>query len=145
MEVLMRDLYCYECYLQFDIKHVFDVHLSVVHGEKLDIKQEPDSQPSLMHEEKELEIKHQDEQNNQKNESKRRKRSTVTASGHKRKEKFKSDVCNANLGQKGTLKQNVTTVHEGKKQLKCDICGANFQEKGTLNRHVAEVHVGKKR
>ena len=57
----MRDLYCYECYLQFDIKHVFDVHLSVVHGEKLDIKQEPDSQPSVIYEAKELEIKHQGE------------------------------------------------------------------------------------
>ena len=79
----MRDLYCYECYLQFDIKHVFDVHLSVVHGEKLDIKQEPDSQPSVIYEAKELEIKHQGEENTQKNESKRRKVSNKRASEQK--------------------------------------------------------------
>ena len=64
MEVLIRDLYCYECSLQLDKKYVFDVHLSFVHGEKLDIKQKPDSQLSVMHEEKELEIKDQDEHNN---------------------------------------------------------------------------------
>ena len=104
MEVLMRDLYCYECSLQFDIKYVFDVHLSVVHGEKLDIKQEPDSQYSVIHEAKELEIKCEDEENAQKNESKRRKVSMKTASGHKGKEKIKCDIHKANFGQKGNLK-----------------------------------------
>ena len=77
MEVLMRDLYCYECSLQFDIKYVFDVHLSVVHGEKLDIKQEPDSQHSVICEAKEVEIKHQGEENTQKNESKTKKVSNL--------------------------------------------------------------------
>ena len=63
MEVLMRDLYCYECSLQFDIKYVFDVHLSVVHGEALEIKQEPASQALVIPEEKELEIQHPEEEN----------------------------------------------------------------------------------
>ena len=52
MEAAANHLYCYECSLQFDTNYVFDVHLSFVHGEKLDIKQKPDSQPSVMHEEK---------------------------------------------------------------------------------------------
>ena len=38
MEVFMRDLYYFECFQQFDKKYVFDVHLLVVHGEKVDIK-----------------------------------------------------------------------------------------------------------
>ena len=54
MEFLKTYLYCYECSLQFDAKNVFDVHLSVVHGEKLNEKQEPDSQPSVIHEVKYL-------------------------------------------------------------------------------------------
>ena len=52
----MRDLYCFECSLQFDKKYVFDVHLSLVHGEELEIKQEPE--PSIIPESKELEITH---------------------------------------------------------------------------------------
>ena len=89
MEVLMEDLYCYECSLQFDIKYVFNVHLSVVHGEKFDIKQEPDSQPSGIHEAKEIETKHQDDENTWKDKSKRRKLSIKTAS---EKEHFKCDI-----------------------------------------------------
>ena len=54
MEVLMRDLYCFECSLQFDTKYVFDVHLSIVHGKKLDIKEEPDSQTLVIPETEEL-------------------------------------------------------------------------------------------
>ena len=68
MDVKISHLYCYECSLQFDTKYVFDIHLSVTHGKKLDIKQEPDSQPSVIHEAKELEINNKDEENTQKNE-----------------------------------------------------------------------------
>ena len=49
----MRDLYCFECSLQFDKKYVFDVHLSLVHGEELEIKQEPESQPKRVKSEEE--------------------------------------------------------------------------------------------
>ena len=144
MEVLMRDLYCYECSLQFDNKYVFDVHLSVVHGEELDIKQEPDSQPLVIPEAKEIEIKQPDEEKNWENVSKRRKISIRTTSDHEEKEKYKCDICNANFGQKSNFRTHVTTVHEGKKTFKCDICDASFGEKGTLKRHVATVHEGKK-
>ena len=144
MEVLMRDLYCYQCSLQFDKKYIFDVHLSFVHGEKLDIKEEPEPQPSVIHETKELEINHQEEENGWKNESKRRKVSIQTSSDHEEKKKFKCDICDVNFGCKGTLNRHVTTVHDGKKRFKCDICYASFGYKSNLNRHVATVHEGKK-
>ena len=38
MEVIWRNWYCQECFLQFDSKSVFDLHLSLVHGEKVEIK-----------------------------------------------------------------------------------------------------------
>ena len=100
MEVFNKDFYCYECSLQFDKKYVFDVHLSVVHGEKLNIKQEPGTQPSVIHEVKELEIKQQGEENTWKNEPERRKVIKKKASGRKGKEKNKCDICNANFERK---------------------------------------------
>ena len=73
MDIKISHLYCYECSLQFDTKYVFDIHLSVTHGKKLDIKQEPDSQASLIPETKEFEIKHPYKGNGGENESKIRK------------------------------------------------------------------------
>ena len=40
MEVIWKDWYCQDCSLQFDNKTVFDLHLSLVHGEKIEIKKE---------------------------------------------------------------------------------------------------------
>ena len=67
MEILMRDLYCYECSLQFDTKIVFDIHLSVVHGEEFEIKQEPDSETLVIPEKNEFELAHTENENNLKN------------------------------------------------------------------------------
>ena len=120
MEVLMRDLYCFECSLQFDIKYVYDVHFSVVHGEKLDIKQDPDYyQSSGVVGSPEFKTENQDVEDICENESKKAKRikvSTKTSSGIEVKEQFKCNICNANFGQKDHLNIHVATVHEGKKQ-----------------------------
>ena len=144
---------------QFDKKYLFDVHLSFVHGEKLDIKQEPDSQPSVICEATELEIKHQGEENTKKNESKRRKVSMKAASGHKGKGKFKCAICNEDFERQGHLNQHVETVHEGKKPLnrhvetihdgkkpfKCDICNAKFTSNQSMKGHIATIHEGRKK
>ena len=36
-----RNLFCDKCSLQFDKKYAFDLHLSLVHGEKIKVKSEP--------------------------------------------------------------------------------------------------------
>ncbi len=100
MEVLMRDLYCYECSLQFDTKYVFDFHLSVVHGLELNIKQESDSEASDI-----IEIKTPDEEINWEKKSKGRKVSIKTGPDHKEIEKFKCDVCNSKIWTKGLFEK----------------------------------------
>ena len=63
MEVLMKDLYCYECSMQFYKENLFNIHLSFVHGKELEIKQELDFQDSvIIPEAKVLEIKDHDEE-----------------------------------------------------------------------------------
>ena len=37
----MKDFFCEKCTLQFDKKYVFDLHLSLVHGEEIKVKSEP--------------------------------------------------------------------------------------------------------
>ena len=80
MEIVITHLYCFEFSLQFDAKYVFDFHLLVVHGEKIDVKVEVDSQTLDDCESQELKIEHQDEKNISKNESKIRKLPTIKAS-----------------------------------------------------------------
>ena len=36
-----KDWYCSRCSLQFDKKIIFDMHLSIVHKESVEIKEEP--------------------------------------------------------------------------------------------------------
>ena len=37
-QIILRDLYCEKCTLQFDKKNVFDLHLDLVHGEEIKVK-----------------------------------------------------------------------------------------------------------
>ena len=37
---MSRDFFCERCSLQFSKKYVFDLHLSLVHGEKIEVKVE---------------------------------------------------------------------------------------------------------
>ena len=38
---MKRDLFCDKCTVQFHKKYVFDLHLSLVHGEEIKVKSEP--------------------------------------------------------------------------------------------------------
>ena len=39
-KIILKDLFCTLCSLQFDKKYVFDVHLSIVHGQNIGVKTE---------------------------------------------------------------------------------------------------------
>ena len=120
---MQRDWFCNKCTLQFDKKYVFDLHLSLVHGEKIKLKSEPqDSKEN-----------HQEFQRSENNCS---DLEVVTS--------LKCDVCDSFFKTKKNLKEHISPVHEGKKPFKCEICETCFTEKRTLKNHIASVH-GEKR
>ena len=46
---MSKDWCCKICFLQFDKQYVFDLHLSLVHGEKIEVKIEsPISEENLL-------------------------------------------------------------------------------------------------
>ena len=62
----MKDLYCFQCSLQFDKKSIYDMHLSIVHKYKsrtesflTEIKSEPEDM-ELTNESSEIPINHTD-------------------------------------------------------------------------------------
>ena len=146
------DLFCNKCSLQFGKKYVFDLHLSLVHGEKMEVKIEPLISEENFQEPKTSEQVVSDhvvdtglkcticysifktKQNLKKH----------IDGVHEGKKPFKCDVCDASFSQKINLTEHVASVHEGKKPFKCNICDASFSHRGNLNKHVTSVHEGLK-
>jgi uncharacterized Zn-finger protein len=113
-----------KCNLQFGEKYVLDLHLSLVHGDKMAIKNEP------------LEDNFEEPQTSEKVFS-----DDVVDKGRK------CDICNSTFKTKGTLKRHMQSAHEGKerkKSFQCNMCEDSFTQKGSLNMHIASVHEGKK-
>ena len=53
---ILKDLYCFQCSLQFDGKKIYDIHLSIMHNYKsrtesflTEIKSEPEEMELPMH------------------------------------------------------------------------------------------------
>ena len=113
------DMYCTKCSLQFDKKIIFDMHLSIVHKEIIDIKKEPTCS-TLM--------ENSDE--------------TRSTSVQEKKKPFKCDMCDYSFSEKGSLKRHIASVHEGKKPFKCDVCSYSASERANLKRHIESVHEG---
>ena len=99
-QIILRDLYCEKCTLQFDKKYVFDLHLDLVHGEEINVKKEP-----LIKEQKFKELQR---------------------SGKKIEKPHECNNCSAAFPTKSCLNNHVTSVHEGKKPFQCSICDYSF-------------------
>ena len=115
----MSDLFCNICALQFGKKYVFDLHLSLVHGEKIEVKKETPICEDKNISEKEF------------------LKSAVA-------KPLKCDECHSVFKTKQNLKRHIQSVHEGKKQHKCSICDYTFSQKGHVKQHIESVHGGKK-
>ena len=114
-------LFCILCKLQFGKKLVFDLHLSLVHGKKVEIKTE---------------------ENNDFSESELDK--DTTTEDHGRNISYECEICKTCFKLKANLKKHVASVHEEKKSFKCDICDYSCPRKDKMKSHMASVHEGKK-
>ena len=89
------DLFCNECTLQFDKKYVFDLHMSLVHGEKMaEVKIEPQISKENFQERQAGEPVFQD---------------------HVVEIDIKCDICSSLFKTKNRMKRHIASVHEGKK------------------------------
>ena len=110
---MRSDWFCNRCSLQFDKQYVFDLHLSLVHGEKIEVKKETSTmicedkvqEPKIR--EKEFSIK-------------------------KVEIHLKCGVCNSVFELITNLKRHIQSVHESKKPFKCSICDNNFSKSSIL-------------
>jgi KRAB domain-containing zinc finger protein len=123
---MSREFFCEKCSLQFGKKYVFDLHLSLVHGEKIEVKVEsPICEENLQESQiSETKFSYQPVQEKEK--------------------RFKCDVCYTTFAKKGHLKSHMTAVHEGKKPFQCNTCDARFTQKSSLKNHMESVHEEKK-
>ena len=124
---MSRDFFCERCSLQFGKKYVFDLHLSLVHGEKM------------------IEVKVESpicEGNLQESEISETQYSYQPV--HEKEKPFKCNECCDSFAQKGDLKRHVALIHEGKKHFKCEANDASFSGNNGLTRHISLVDEGKK-
>ena len=116
-KIILKDLFCTLCSLQFDKKYVFDVHLSIVHGQKIKVKTEPD-----ICETNKTEV------------------SGKNCSSNVFEKYFGCEICNHHFTRKYQLKKHTESVHEEKKPFKCEICNYSFSQKIHLKTHLKSVH-----
>ena len=121
-----KDLYCEKCSLQFDKKYVYDLHLTLVHEQEIEVKKEPTTCEGNFGELRQNEKVFSDHIN------------------HKVDKSLKCDNCNSFFRSQQNLKQHIESVHEGKKPFKCNICDSCFTRNGSLKTHNSAVHGGKK-
>ena len=119
-KVNLKDFFCEECSLQFGKKLVFDLHLSLVHGKKANIKQENKICETTA------------------------EKSEPSVSNDRADQSFQCHICLATFSTNHSFKRHIASVHEGKRPFKCDTCDTKFAAKQYLNIHVAAIHKGRK-
>ena len=92
---------------------MFDLHVSLVHGRKMKIKQKN------FEENPKVENSHSNEVMD---------------------ESLKCDICDSPFKSEGSLKKHIGSVHEWKKPFKCNKCESGFSKKSSLNTHIRSVH-----
>ena len=104
---IMKDFFCEECALQFGKKLVFDLHLSLVHRKKTNIKTKPNICDSQESEE--------------------------LFPSHKNNKYARCETCNSCFSSNFSLKKHYAKVHAGEKPLKSDKSDVSFLLNESLN------------
>ena len=120
MNTTKKKWFCYGCSLQCDSRHVYYLHLKLVHkhiiGPKSS-KKDHKSNESLSSDEK---------------------------SDQNEKKTFECKICQYCFSQRSKLNFHISLVHEGKSLFKCEFCNYSCSSKRNFDKHVASVHEGKK-
>ena len=101
-----KHLYCEKCYLQFDKKHVFDLHSTLKHGKKIQVKTEPDIYTEKSHKPKMSEKSFSDHVENEKS--------------------YNFETGNSENEVKTTLENQSESHFSGKKSFECAVCSVCF-------------------
>ena len=138
----LKDWYCSRCSLQFDKKIIYDMHLSIVHKESVEIKEEPltcENEPNLGSEKVQFICKFCDSEfETEINLNKH------ISSYHKEKTTFICEICDQSYSLKSNLNKHLKSTHEKKNSFKCDICEHSYSQKASLKKHIESVHEEKK-
>ena len=150
-QMILKDLYCFQCSLQFEKMSIYEMHLSIMHNYKRKIKAfdtiiktEPEEIESSI-DMNNGQSKHTDKQElSQKvtsvnDEKKSSNKITHTLTFNKKKS-FSCKICSHSFSQKGHLRRHVASIHEEKKSFKCEKCDYKCSQKGSMKQHVASVH-----
>ena len=105
--IILKDLFCGLCSLQFNKKYVFNLHKSLMHGKKINVKKEP----VIL--EKEIDFKKYPERHS-----------------------IQCEICQASYQTKQGLRIHKLSMHDGKKPFKCEICDASFSQKSDMKKHI---------
>ena len=124
---IIKDLYCFQCSLQFDKKAIYDIHLKIMHNYKnrtdyflTDIKKEPEN---------ELQI----ESSNI---------STTSVRIQIERKIFSCTHCDKIITTSYGLKKH-ERIHTGEKLFSCDYCDKKFGRSTVLKEH-KRIHTGEK-
>ena len=95
--IMLRDMLCTDCSLQFNKKIVYDLHLSLVQKKQTNIKQEPNKCKSTSED-----------------------TSEIFNENHNADKPFVCKICDSEFAYQNELDRHVASVHEGNIPFKCE-------------------------
>ena len=129
-KIIIKDLYCFLCSLQFDKKVIYDIHQKIVHNYVS--REEPSVLTEIKTEAQEIDVPTES-------------RNDATTSGKIEltgRKYFACPHCNKTFTRSSSVKRH-ERIHNGKKPFACRYCDKTFIESVKLRRH-ERIHTSEK-